>query len=155
MHPRRCKVAKLLGQPAGRWRRATGVEGTLARSCYLGRLVCRSAQAKTPANPTKMARTAIVISNASVGIMPLPLKFQALFFDARAPVLDSDQIAKRIGERLGSGGRQRFCPRRIQQADTAMDDRDDAIALQLGEGSAYCLNGQAEVVRNILAAHRQ
>jgi hypothetical protein len=56
-------------------------------------------------------------------------------------------IASRCGES--------FRALRIQQANASRHDFDHTVAFELGEGPADRFNGEAEVISDVLTAHRQ
>lgn len=155
---RRCRTAK--GRPGERRRLAASDEiydrelQCLESGSSRPALVCRSAHARAAAKVTKIATTTMVISNASVGIMlPLGL-FEGHYLRPMPGVIDRDQKSESAVESL-SGRGQGLDARRVDQADTAVNDGDRSVAFKLGEGATDGLDGQAEIIGDVLAAHRK
>ena len=89
----------------------------------------------------------------------LPAYLEAFIPRREMPVFDPDQLSKtafRIALfAAGLGRGQGLGARWIQQADASRQDFDHTIAFKLGKGTADRFNGQAQEIRDILAAHRQ
>lgn len=116
-------------------------------------LVCRSAQAKAAAKATKIETTTMVTSNASAGITLLPDCLRHYLWRTEF-VIDRDQKPESVTDKI-SGRSQGLDAGGVAQADTAMKDLDCAVTLQLGEGTADGFDGQAEIVGDVLSAHRK
>src|SRR6516162_3143954 len=72
----------------------------------------------------------------------------------QAPSLMRIKNARRR-EGFASRRSQRFGGGRVEKARAAGNDLDHAITLQLGKRTAHGLDGQTEIIRNVLPAHRQ
>ena len=83
-----------------------------------------------------------------------PGVFEGHYLRPMPGVIDRDQKSESAVESL-SGRGQGLDARRIDQADTAVNDGDRSVAFKLGEGATDGLDGQAEIIGDVLAAHRK
>ena len=83
-----------------------------------------------------------------------PGLFEGHYLRPMPGVIDRDQKSESAVESL-SGRGQGLDARRVDQADTAVNDGDRSVAFKLGEGATDGLDGQAEIVGDVLAAHRK
>ncbi|MFK4726945.1 hypothetical protein ABIE89_008045 [Bradyrhizobium niftali] len=83
-----------------------------------------------------------------------PGLFEGHYLRPMPGVIDRDQKSESAVE-SPSGRGQGLDARRVDQADTAVNDGDRSVAFKLGEGATDGLDGQAEIIGDVLAAHRK